>query len=79
MVKSQNVETNPMLTIQSLWLHSRNFLKTQGKLHLYAASLALFNSDNIRVTLLVQAIVHPANQNANGTIVTGTLRTVFSF
>ncbi len=36
-------------------------------------------SDNIRVTPLVQAIIHPSNQNANGTIVTGTLRTVFSF
>ncbi len=36
-------------------------------------------SDNIQVTPLVQVIANPANQNANGTIVTGTLRTVFSF
>ena len=36
-------------------------------------------NDHIRVTPLVQVIVHPANQNDNGTIVTGTLRTVFSF
>jgi porin len=36
-------------------------------------------SDNIRVTPLIQVITHPANQEANGTIVTGTLRTVFSF
>lgn len=36
-------------------------------------------SDNIQVTPLVQVIANPANQDANGTIVTGTLRTVFSF
>jgi hypothetical protein len=36
-------------------------------------------SDNIRVTPLVQVIIDPANQNSNGTIVTGTIRTVFSF
>jgi porin len=36
-------------------------------------------SDNIRVTPLIQVITHPANQVANSTIVTGTLRTVFSF
>ena len=36
-------------------------------------------SDNIRVTPLIQVITHPANQEANGTILTGTLRTVFSF
>jgi porin len=36
-------------------------------------------SDNIRVTPLIQVITHPANQKTNGTIVTGTLRTVFSF
>jgi len=36
-------------------------------------------SDNIRVTPLIQVITNPANQEANGTIVTGTFRTVFSF
>ena len=36
-------------------------------------------SDNIRITPLVQVITNPANQDANGTIITGTLRTVFSF
>lgn len=36
-------------------------------------------SNNIRVTPLLQVIVNPGNQNSNGTIVTGTLRTVFSF
>ncbi len=36
-------------------------------------------SNNIRVTPLIQVITNPANQDANGTIVTGTLRTVFSF
>ena len=36
-------------------------------------------NNNIRVTPLIQVITNPANQDANGTIVTGTLRTVFSF
>ena len=36
-------------------------------------------SDNIQITPLLQVITNPANQNANGTIFTGTLRTVFSF
>ena len=36
-------------------------------------------SSNIRITPLVQVITDPANQSSNGTIVTGTLRTVFSF
>ncbi|MFN6538856.1 MAG: iron uptake porin [Nostoc sp. EkiNYC01] len=36
-------------------------------------------SDSIRITPVVQAIVNPANQQDNGTIITGTLRTVFSF
>ena len=36
-------------------------------------------SKNIQVTPLVQVITNPANQDSNGTIVTGTLRTVFSF
>lgn len=36
-------------------------------------------SDNIQITPLVQVITNPANQDSNGTIVTGTLRTVFSF
>jgi len=35
-------------------------------------------SDNIQVTPLVQVIANPANQDSNGTIVTGP-RTVFSF
>jgi porin len=36
-------------------------------------------SNNIRITPLVQVITNPANQDANGIIVTGTVRTVFSF
>jgi len=36
-------------------------------------------SDNIRVTPVVQVVINPSNQGSNGTIVTGTLRTVFSF
>jgi len=36
-------------------------------------------SDRLRITPLVQVITNPANRGANGTIVTGTLRTVFSF
>jgi hypothetical protein len=36
-------------------------------------------NDHIRVTPLVQVILAPGNQNANGSIVTGTLRTVFLF
>lgn len=36
-------------------------------------------NDNIRITPLVQVISDPSNQSSNGTIVTGTLRTVFSF
>ena len=36
-------------------------------------------SDNVRITPLVQVITNPANQDVNGTIVTGTLRTVLSF
>ncbi|WP_166482544.1 iron uptake porin [Scytonema sp. UIC 10036] len=36
-------------------------------------------SNNIQVTPLIQVIVNPSNQDANGTIITGTLRTVFSF
>jgi Carbohydrate-selective porin, OprB family/S-layer homology domain len=36
-------------------------------------------SNNISVTPLVQVIMNPGNQEASGTIVTGTLRTVFSF
>ncbi len=36
-------------------------------------------STNISITPLVQVILDPANQSRNGTIVTGTLRTVFSF
>lgn len=36
-------------------------------------------NENIQITPLVQVIFDPANQNSNGTIVTGTLRTVFFF
>ncbi len=36
-------------------------------------------NDNIRITPLVQVILSPGNQGTNGTIVTGTLRAVFSF
>jgi porin len=36
-------------------------------------------NDNIRVTPLFQVVTNPSNQNANGTIFSGTLRTVFSF
>ncbi len=36
-------------------------------------------NDNIRITPLVQVITNAANQDSNGTIVSGTLRTVFSF
>lgn len=36
-------------------------------------------SDNIQVTPVLQVITKPANQNSNGTIVTGSVRTVFSF
>ena len=36
-------------------------------------------SDNIQVTPLIQVITNSSNQNSNGTIITGTLRTVFSF
>ncbi|MCC5644502.1 iron uptake porin [Nostoc sp. CHAB 5824] len=43
---------------------------------------AFFNlplSDNIRITPFVQIITNPANQESNGTIVTGSLRTSFFF
>ncbi len=36
-------------------------------------------SDNIQITPLVQVVIDPANRGENGTIFTGTLRTVFSF
>ncbi len=36
-------------------------------------------NDNIRITPLVQVVTNSANQDSNGTIVSGTLRTVFSF
>lgn len=36
-------------------------------------------TDNITLTPLVQVITNPGNQGSNGTIFTGTLRTVFSF
>lgn len=36
-------------------------------------------NDNIHISPVVQVIIHPGNQAANGTVFTGTLRTVFSF
>lgn len=36
-------------------------------------------NDSIRITPLVQVITHPSNQAANGTIITGSVRTVFAF
>lgn len=36
-------------------------------------------NDNIKITPLIQVITSPGNQGSNGTIITGTLRTVFSF
>lgn len=45
----------------------------------FEAFYKLSVSDNIQVTPLIQVITNPGNQDANGTIVTGTLRTVFSF
>ena len=36
-------------------------------------------NDNIRITPLVQVITNAGNQDSNGTIVSGTLRTVFTF
>lgn len=36
-------------------------------------------NDHIHISPVVQVITHPGNQSTNGTIFTGTLRTVFSF
>lgn len=36
-------------------------------------------SDNIRITPVLQVITNSSNQESNGTIITGTLRTVFTF
>ncbi|MGG6262983.1 iron uptake porin [Leptolyngbya sp. AN03gr2] len=36
-------------------------------------------TNSIRLTPFIQVITHSANQSSNGTIVTGTLRTVFTF
>lgn len=36
-------------------------------------------NDNIQLTPVVQVILNPSNQDSNGTIITGTVRTVFSF
>jgi hypothetical protein len=35
--------------------------------------------DRIRITPLLQIITNPGNQQSNGTIFSGTIRTVFSF
>lgn len=45
----------------------------------FEAFYSLSLNDNIRLTPALQVITHPGNQDANGTIFTGTLRTVFSF
>jgi hypothetical protein len=45
----------------------------------YEAFYKLPINDNISVTPSIQVITHPANQDANDRIVTGTLRTVFLF
>jgi porin len=34
---------------------------------------------NLRITPLLQVITHPGNRQANDTVVSGTIRTVFSF
>lgn len=36
-------------------------------------------NDNIRITPTIQVVTNAGNQDANGTIVTGTIRTVFLF
>jgi carbohydrate-selective porin OprB len=36
-------------------------------------------NDHIHISPVIQVITHPGNQSTNGTIFTGTLRTVFSF
>lgn len=36
-------------------------------------------SKSLRITPIVQVISNPANQSSNGSIITGTLRAVFSF
>jgi BMFP domain-containing protein YqiC len=36
-------------------------------------------NDNIRITPLLQVVANPSNQDDNGRIISGTLRTVFSF
>jgi hypothetical protein len=36
-------------------------------------------SNNIQIAPVVQVITNPGNQESNGTVITGTLRTVFSF
>ncbi|WP_339382184.1 carbohydrate porin [Aetokthonos hydrillicola] len=36
-------------------------------------------NDNIRLSPLIQVISNPANQSSNHTIITGTIRTIFSF
>ncbi|WP_257235954.1 carbohydrate porin [Nostoc sp. 'Peltigera malacea cyanobiont' DB3992] len=36
-------------------------------------------NDNIRISPVIQIITHPGNQESNGTIVTGTLRTSLFF
>lgn len=35
--------------------------------------------NNIQITPLIQVVTHPSNQSRNGTIISGTVRTVFSF
>lgn len=45
----------------------------------FEAFYSLSLNENIRVTPVLQVITYPGNQATNGTIFTGTLRTVFSF
>jgi carbohydrate-selective porin OprB len=58
------------------------FRSLQSLVERYGVIEAFYNfpfSDRLRVTPLIQVITNPANQEANGTIITGTLRTVFLF
>jgi porin len=45
----------------------------------FEAFVSILTSDNIRVTPLFQVVTNAGNQSVNGTIFTGTLRTVLSF
>lgn len=47
--------------------------KSRGQIGLFGVN------DNIRISPVVQVITNAGNQDSNGAIITGTLRTVFSF